>query len=145
MREQEIKLAPDYPYPPLEAGECIINSGILVNNPDLKIGDTINIEFGLKQLIKTMSVYFNNYVKEPGAFNVRVNNFSDSVPCVIKEIMGEPYGKYLTSREEFQVIMEFNELFPYVLDYVDDDADIWHDRQDFLDYLSTPQILEQYA
>lgn len=131
-------LGPDYPYPALEAGECIINSGILVTNPDLKVGDTINIQFGLKMLVKTMAVKFNNFVKDPSAPRVRVNNFSDRVPCVIKEIMGEPYGKYLTDRQEFQVIMEFNELFPYVIDYVDSDADIWADNQDFVDYLSTP-------
>jgi hypothetical protein len=29
QREKDIMLAPDYPYGPLEAGECILNSGIL--------------------------------------------------------------------------------------------------------------------
>ena len=41
--------------------------------------------------------------------------------------------------------MEYNRLFPYILNYVDEDADIWTSREDFMSYLNTPDILEQYA
>ena len=44
-------LGPDYPYPPLEAGECIINSLTLETSPNLKVGDAINMQFGLTELL----------------------------------------------------------------------------------------------
>lgn len=31
--------------------------------------------------------------------------------------------------------MEYNKLFPYVLDYVDDNARRWKSREDFMAYL----------
>ncbi len=49
--EKQIMLGPDYPYEPLEAGECIINSGILAVNPLLKVGDTLYIDLAIKNLV----------------------------------------------------------------------------------------------
>ena len=93
-REKEIMLGPDYPYPPLEAGECIINSLTLETSPNLKVGDAINMQFGLTELLQAMAREFNENVKEPGSNKVEVTKFSSNVPCVIKDIMSEPYGKY---------------------------------------------------
>lgn len=98
--EKQIMLGPDYPYGPLEAGECIINSGILIDNPLLKVGDTIHVEIELEDLIKDMSKVFNRYYREPGARNVYVTQFTTTMPCIIKEIMSEPYGKYNDDRQE---------------------------------------------
>ena len=41
--------------------------------------------------------------------------------------------------------MEYSKLFPYILDYVDKDANQWKNRADFMAYLETPDILFQYA
>ena len=41
-----------------------------------------------------MAREFNENVKEPGSNKVEVTKFSSNVPCVIKDIMSEPYGKY---------------------------------------------------
>ena len=41
-----------------------------------------------------MAKEFNENVKEPGTLDVRVNQFNSYVPCVIKDFMSEPYGKY---------------------------------------------------
>ena len=38
--------------------------------------------------------------------------------------------------------MEFNQFFPYVNQYL---PDFWKENDDFIDYLSTPNIMETYA
>lgn len=135
-------LAPDYPYGPLKAGECVINSGALAINPDLKDGDTISIQLNILTVVGQMAREFNQHVRDPSTPKIEVNYGQVPFPCTIKDIMDEPYGKYLTKGQDFEVIMEFNEIFPYVLNYVDETTYPWVTRQDFVDYLSSPKILE---
>lgn len=40
-REKEIDLGVNYPYEPLSAGQCIVNSGALGQNPYLQVGSVL--------------------------------------------------------------------------------------------------------
>ena len=64
------------------------------------------------------------------------------VPCKIEGFIGSSYGKFGTSQLEHQIIMEYNELFPYAADYLPRDL---RDDDDFVDWLSEPDVLEMFA
>lgn len=100
-REKQIMLGPNYPYEPLQAGECIVNAGILEYNPEIQVGSTITIEYGLTNLIEAMATVFNEQYLAPKTQPVKVHNFTDSTPCVVKAIMSEPYGKFPSTDQAF--------------------------------------------
>lgn len=68
--------------------------------------------------------------KDPGLPDVLIPpNFKSDIPCVVKGIMTETYGKYEDDAQKNQITMEYNELFPYVLDYLDPTTtSIWLER-----------------
>jgi len=131
QREKEIGLGPKYPFEPLQAGECILSSGLLkYSNVGVGIGDTIHLQIKLYQLVANMAIQFNTYYKDPGLPDVLIPpNFKSDIPCVVKGIMTETYGKYEDDAQKNQITMEYNELFPYVLDYLDPTTtSIWLER-----------------
>jgi len=53
--------------------------------------------------------------------------------------MDETYGKYGEDNSAIQIIMEFNQMFPYILDYAPFDITKY---PAFVEYLSQDRILE---
>lgn len=41
-----------------------------------------------------------------------------SFPCTIKGFLSQTYGKFGLDTLDSQIIMEYNQLFPYVIDYI---------------------------
>ena len=39
-------------------------------------------------------------------------------PCTVKGIMDDAYGKYGKDAIDSQVLMEFDQMFPYINDYL---------------------------
>jgi len=63
--EKAIGLGVDYPYEPLKAGECIVNSGALAKHPDLVIGSIITFDLPYDEFMNTAKSNYNAYFKEP--------------------------------------------------------------------------------
>ena len=56
--------------------------------------------------------------------------------------MSETYGKYGTTNEKSQSIMEYNEFFPFINKYLPEELKTNHK---FMDYLSQDEILEEFC
>ena len=56
--------------------------------------------------------------------------------------MDETYGKYPSSNSDSQILMEYNELFPYILDYLPREIIRHHN---FVAYMEQDNFFEQYA
>ena len=56
-RERQIGLGPDYPFEPLEAGQCVISQSLVA--PNVTVGSTIYLDIPLRPLISTMADILN--------------------------------------------------------------------------------------
>ena len=104
-REREIGLGTDYPFEPLGPGECIANAGLGVAE-----GETLQITVHWHYLIWYMAYDYNVFVKDPSIPDVpTITDVTTTVPCVVKGVMPEPYGKYANDKDSVkQIIMEYN-------------------------------------
>jgi len=55
-----------------------------------------------------------------------------SFQCTIKGFLDKSYGKYGSDSIEKQVLMEFNQMFPYLNDYL---PDVLKDNKKFVEWL----------
>ena len=62
-----------------------------------------------------MVKHFNKHVRDKSTKPVQViSGFNPVFPCTVKGVISETYGKYANSdKQATQIIMEFNEFFPY--------------------------------
>lgn len=94
-------------------------------------------------MLDTIRVNYNAFFR---GRNPRVEFNSDkwevTIPCKIVDFMDETYGKYPSSDADSQILMEYNELFPYLLDYLP--SGIVSDPN-FVAYMEQDRFFEQYA
>lgn len=66
-----------------------------------------------------MTIYYNDSVER--SEQVRASNpFNTRITCTIKGFIDESYGKYPESGADSVIIMEYNNFFPWVNQYLPD-------------------------
>ena len=63
-------------------------------------------------------------------------------PCTVKGFMSSSYDMYGTSTVEKQVIMDYNQMFPYITPHLPSDQ---RKRDDFTDWLAEPGQMLGFA
>ena len=92
--------------------------------------------------MRTLASYYNQVyepflpIKAPGIFHHTKFN------CTIKGFISQSYGKYGDDDVDTQVIMEYNQMFPFMTPYL---PQTMIRNQNFVDWLSTPNIMEKFA
>ena len=60
----------------------------------------------------------------------------------MKDFIDKTYGKFGHDNLKEEIIMEYNKFFPYINSYIPEKM---RENSDFMDYLSRPNILEDFA
>lgn len=61
---------------------------------------------------------YNNFFRGKNPLVKFGKDYTVIVPCTVTDLMGETYGKYPLLDSKEQIIMEYNQFFPYVLNYM---------------------------
>ena len=64
------------------------------------------------------------------------------VNCTIKDFISNSYGKYQESSVDSLFIMEYDQMFPYMTQFLPEN---YQARSKFMDYLATPNLIYDYA
>ena len=140
--EKAIGLGADYPFEPLGPGECIVPRSFL-QKTGVKEGDTIQLMSEMKDFINVIIDVFNTRYM-PGQVLPKFSLATGYIPfdCVVKGSVNQSYGKYGKDNVDKQFILEYNEMFPYLADFFPPVID---EYPEFIEYLSTPDLMYQYA
>ena len=135
--EQDIALAPLYPFPPLGPGECIVQESF--KNNGFKIGDTATISLNYKDMLGNLQQV---YTTETGNPYAGTNNAVVYMPCTIVYFNGNgTNGKYPSSVDEKQVIMEHEYFLDYIIDYA---PLVYTLDTDFIDWVKDRNRVNEY-
>ena len=93
-REKEISIGVDYPFDPLEPGECLVPTDY--KDEGIKINDTVTLNFEMGNLLRAMTTDFNNKTDPAWRFQaLPPNNFATVfLECKVVDFLDGSYGKY---------------------------------------------------
>ena len=84
--------------------------------------------------------HYNSYVRADGDDKVSTDSTNNyKINCKIVGVMSQSYGKFGRYAFRNEIVMEYNEFFPYILDYFPEEV---QDNEPFMDYMSSSKILE---
>ena len=103
------------------------------------VGDKLNLSINMKNFLYTLATVYNNKTSpERPTFNATYHH-TVIFYCTIVDFIGDSYGKYGKHNVDSQIIMEYNQFFPWIVDYL---PIMLQANPEFVDYLKTPNILE---
>lgn len=140
QQEKDIGLAPDYPFEPLKAGECLVPAKF--KKAGAKVGGLLEVYIHNR---KFMDVAVTTYNEEENPRNPAkyVNHpYQTRINCTIVDFLDENFGKYGEDNIDNQIIMEYNEFFPWVNTYLPNKLTR---NSGFIEWLSEPKRNEQFA
>ena len=121
-KEKEIGLGTEYPYSAQGPGECIIPDDyqLFGASTPIKIGDEIEIVLSggykfMRQLAKSY-----NRQRTFGQEKAHYPKIGEQITfkCRVTAFIDECYGKYAKDNEGSQVILEYDQMFPYMIQYL---------------------------
>lgn len=140
QQEKDIGLAPDYPFEPLKAGECIVPDKF--RQIGLAVGEQLEVHIHNGKFLDTAATVYNETESPLVPANQTSSKFSMKIFCTIKDFITESYGKYGKGNVDYQIIMEYNEFYPWANTYLPGKL---KRNPGFVKWLSEPQRLEQFA
>ena len=135
-RESDIGLGTDWPFEALNAGECLLSDSYT----GADIGDDITITVNLHYLIITMIEHYNSHIRAEGDKKISESDtYNFHITCTIVGTLSQSYGKF--SKQQFinEIVMEYNQFFPYVASFLNEEM---RGDTSFMKYLETEKILD---
>lgn len=138
--EKEIGLGADYPYPALGAGECNVPSTYQASGK--QIGDKVTVEFRIGKMLRTMAAIYNEEYDPKIKAKSVASSTKVTFDCTIKNFITKSYGKYGEKEVTEQLIMEFDQMFPFLTPYLPETLRL---NKEFVAYLEQPDTINTYA
>ena len=69
-------------------------------------------------MLRTLILTYNEQEKPHHKLSTVPGETHIKAPCKVAGFLDKSYGKFGTSNVDHQIIMEYNEMFPYLADYL---------------------------